>query len=143
MPTADVEARLREALPVWARTAQVSVTNGAGGERRASITHDLPAAALSLADAHGLARFALGKQFELNGTGANVGTVTIKVRDPLANQPLWTFAGDATWGQQFSWISPLIKHAVPVAANGPVLDPVNDATDTATQAVDDAAALLP
>ena len=143
MPITDVEARLKAELPAWARSATVSVAQWAGSERRAVITHSLPAPILAATDVHGLAMYALEKQMELNASGGNVGSVVIKIHDPALNQPLLTFAGDATWGQQFSWISPLIKAATTPGSIGAALDPGGDILDQVDHAAQDADALVP
>lgn len=48
------------------------------------------------------------QQILQNEQGAAIGSVVVRVDDPLTGNPLLTFAGDATFGYNLHWKSPLI-----------------------------------
>jgi hypothetical protein len=130
-PSAAADS-IRAGLPVWARTAGVEVSDAPGGQRQAAIDLKISSVLLAAVDIQELTGYLAQKQGELNAEGANLGSVVLRVSD-LQDLPLVTFAGDATWGQFYLWMSPQARaYANPLFAG-----------DDATATDDDSAALGP
>lgn len=126
MPTALVEEIVAAGLPPTAIDATVKVVDFAGGQRRLAISVTR-VAELSLLDPLAeLVAYALSQQSGLNAEGANIGSVVIRALDATRATPLATYAGDVSWGQSFSWVSPsLMAYEMPMTPAAPV-DAVSD-----------------
>lgn len=126
MPTATAEDIVAAGLPPTALDASVDVADFAGSQRRLAITVTrVPELSLldSLAE---LVAYALSQQSSLNTQGANIGSVVIRALDAARATPLATYAGDVSWGQNFSWVAPtLIPYDGDVMPSAPV-DIVSD-----------------
>jgi len=124
MPTSTAEASVEQQLPLWAKTAQVDVSDWAGGERRVSAAMTVAPIELMQLNPQEVVLYLLDQQLSLNANGANIGSVVLRIGTPIG-EPLFTFAGDATWGQFFMWVSPHVRAFVP----GPLEETI-DPTET-------------
>lgn len=126
----DIEGQVEEALPAWARTATVNAANIAGGERRVTIEFEMPADAMVIADPREVAGRAGFKQLQLNENGANIGSIVVRASDPATQLPLFVYAGDASWGQHYAWVSPVAEPYISRAMPMPVRNPLADVDET-------------
>jgi hypothetical protein len=74
-----------------------------------------------------LITYLLTQQTTLNATGAGIGSVVVQLNDLVSGAPLLVYGGDATWGQNFTWISPSIKAYVDDKASASQQDAVQNA----------------
>lgn len=128
MPASTAETAVEQELPTWARTADVQVTDWAGGERRATMSMTVVPAQLVQFNPQDLVVYLLDQQLSLNESGANIGSVVLRIRS-LTGEPLFSFAGDATWGQFFTWVGPQVRAWVPSPLDDSVELTERDAAD--------------
>jgi hypothetical protein len=106
MSLSAVQSGIQSALPPQFQTATVNVIDFAGGQRRVLVQASLAPQASELTPPSQLYAAVLSAQTQLDGQGGNVGPVIVSLTDPTTNMPLATYAGDASWGQNFSWVAP-------------------------------------
>jgi hypothetical protein len=122
---------VKAGLPPTSATADVSVVDFAGGQRRLTVSVSRAADQTAVTSFSALVGYALEQQQALNENGANIGSVVLRMANPLTGLPVATFAGDASWGQSFGWYAPELAPFAPGPPTTPV-DPVANATGTAS-----------
>jgi hypothetical protein len=97
-------------LPVWAKAAQVTVVEDYVGERILQMEASLPITAFATVDVSELLTEAAGMQRRLEGQGAKIGRVLVRVTDSATGDPLYTAAADPLFGAMYvSWYSPRVR----------------------------------
>lgn len=134
-PASEVESDIEADLPPWAVSAGVQITEVAG-ERRARLSLAMSTDQFIVTEGQELAAYMIQKQRELNQTGAGIGGVSVVLADS-AGSPLFVYAGDATFGQNFYWSSPLVSAFVGRVAMGSNAGPVEQATAAAEGKVEE------
>jgi hypothetical protein len=112
-----VALQVQLALPDRYSHASVTVRTASGGQQVLSVELDQAPAAFSSDNLSDLVDFAAGEQASLNNTlRANIGEVIVVSRDPGVidaatglHSPVFTYAGDPSWGQSFEWATPVAK----------------------------------
>ena len=79
MPTSTAEASVEQQLPLWAKTAQVDVSDWAGGERRVSAAMTVAPIELMQLNPQEVVLYLLDQQLSLNANGANIGSVVLRI----------------------------------------------------------------
>jgi hypothetical protein len=106
-PIAQIKAEIEQSLPIWARPAGVRVWE-ISGERRVEVVVPLSAAQLLAVDASDVVPAILHQQIRLNAGGAGIAGVFVRLEDLQSGTPLFTYAGDYAFGQNFYWASPVV-----------------------------------
>jgi hypothetical protein len=115
----QVRTQVQAALPQWAASATVNVTDDDAGERIVSVDLARPAEAFKALNVPEAAQKLTDQQIELAPIGGNIGRVILRVKDPVAGDPLYVAAGDVLFGYLSQWYSPLVRAwARPVVAVG-------------------------
>jgi hypothetical protein len=142
MPAAAVEQEVKIALPPWASGASVTVAGWTGGERRVTVGLSMPTAEFAIHDMQALIASLMTSQAKLNPSGAGIGSVVLRVDDPLDRVPLVTFAGDADWYLGLLWAHPRVIPWVSGAGTGAAGSPVDEANNRVENTTADPTATL-
>lgn len=126
LPRDATETQLRAGIPAEARLAELDVIDWVAGERRVIANLELPWLEFGMLGAQGLISYLLDEQLALNGQGAAIGSVVVRVRDSITGNTLMTFAGDATWGQHFAAYAPPVMAFTGRQEPGLTSDPQGD-----------------
>jgi hypothetical protein len=127
MSLATIQSSVTAALPAHTQGASVTAVDFAGGQRRVTVDVSRPAQQFVANGPQDVVSAVTDQQRSLNDSGANIGSVIVRFNDPVSVAPLFTYAGDATWGQDFSWISPFVKAFVQDDAAPIPVDPASNA----------------
>lgn len=128
MSTASVEAEVKQNLPPGYVTASVSVSDRPGGQRVVTVSQEMVPQRLAVLPPSGIIGYLAVRQQQLNDQGANIGSMIFRITDPTTRLPVFTYAGDAAWGQAFSWVAPLARPYVSGSRAGLSGDPAGDIT---------------
>lgn len=139
---AAIEDAVRAQLPPQARDAEIAVRD-VGTERRISVVLPVRPEQFLVDNGNELVAYLLDRQLELNETGAGIGGVFVELTDPGTGEPLFTYGGDATWGQNFSWSSPLVAAWLGRVVTRRSDDLAGDVAGEAEEAVEGSTETLP
>jgi hypothetical protein len=128
MSLAAVQAAVGASLPTAFQQATVSVVDFAGGQRRVTVSASTLPEQAEVSPPSQLYTSVLNAQAQLNQQGANIGSVIVNLTDQTSSLPLVTFAGDASWGESFTWVAP---PATPFVDTGPAPIPQGAGADVA------------
>jgi hypothetical protein len=113
MDLATLRSKVQASLPVWAKAAQVEVSEDAAAERVVNATLSLPPAIFAGTDVEQLTVALDDLQMRLASRGADIGRTLVTISDSQTGDPLYASADDAWWAYRSTWYSPLVlAHAM-------------------------------
>ena len=108
MSIESVRSQVQSALPAWAATATVQVTNDAASQRVVTLSLAVLPAFIAINDVRSLSNVLAKQQARLTARGADIGRCIVRVTDARTGDPLYVSADDVLLGTRSYWDSPLI-----------------------------------
>jgi hypothetical protein len=133
MPPEAIQGAIQQALPAWAQSSTIAVTEDAATERVVTVTQAIPGASFALIDPAQLLWSLTDQQKALRARGANIGRVVARLTSTTTGNPLYTGGADAELGFAVIWQSPLVRGVIGEAPTA------NEALGTAGATAQDAA----